>query len=442
MAWQKHRESLLFNKNLVIADTCSLLISALFAQVLYPTLHEDNVLDSIVTAIIEYCIDTPIFLLLYSIDHRNSVRQRTDPVTHIQYYDKVCMLQESKRLLGVFSVCDVMYVVAKVFIQFQFLAQIGIAPYEAALISSLVAWTIFLFLINITLHVTRIFSKAELIWYYSLILAITIANSFIFFVGINLRSLFDNVILDVSAAVAVVAAVLIVIKQLLLNGKIKTNTKQIFATNLAGIALWFTAEVIWTYYQLGLGIANPFPSMADAFWLAGYPLIAFALWRTMQNLLAAGKTISKKLGPREHNLLLAIFTMIAVIASVVIYTAITVTYDTLPTGEQLNEFVIALAYPVLDSVLLVPVVTIIWSLRRADPLHAHWILLCSFVIMSTIGDIGFAYSELLDAEQAETTIWVWDTFFNSGYVCLAASLLWYYKFNVPLFESEKKEKLE
>ena len=38
-----------------------------------------------------------------------------------------------------------------------------------------------------------------------------------------------------------------------------------------GLTLWTLAELTWTYYQLGLHIENPFPSLADSFWLAGYP---------------------------------------------------------------------------------------------------------------------------------------------------------------------------
>ena len=103
--YKKHRESILLNKNLLIADTCSLFISALFAQVIYSNLDESNVLDSILTAMVEYCIDTPIFLMLYFFDHRHDNIQESK-------------LKQVKRLLGIFSVCDIMYVTIKIFIQF------------------------------------------------------------------------------------------------------------------------------------------------------------------------------------------------------------------------------------------------------------------------------------------------------------------------------------
>ncbi|MGA8563945.1 MAG: hypothetical protein WB587_04260 [Nitrososphaeraceae archaeon] len=44
----------------------------------------------------------------------------------------------------------------------------------------------------------------------------------------------------------------------------------------------------------------------------------------------------------------------------------------------------------------------------------HWIL----IVPSTVGisDVG--------AETANKEEWIWDTFFNAGYLSLAAALLW------------------
>lgn len=53
----------------------------------------------------------------------------------------------------------------------------------------------------------------------------------------------------------------------------------------------------------------------------------------------------------------------------------------------------------------------------------HWILIAP----STVGisDVG--------AETANKEEWIWDTFFNAGYLSLAAALLWYGEFlvNIP-----------
>ena len=46
-----------------------------------------------------------------------------------------------------------------------------------------------------------------------------------------------------------------------------------------GLGLWFIAEIIWTYFELGLQINTPFPSIADLFWLVGYGFFAYHLYR-------------------------------------------------------------------------------------------------------------------------------------------------------------------
>ena len=53
-----------------------------------------------------------------------------------------------------------------------------------------------------------------------------------------------------------------------------------------GLILWLIAEFTWTYYQLVVGIANPFPSVADIFWLAGYPFFLYFV-------LNMNKTVAK-----------------------------------------------------------------------------------------------------------------------------------------------------
>ncbi len=50
--------------------------------------------------------------------------------------------------------------------------------------------------------------------------------------------------------------------------------------------------------------------------------------------------------------------------------------------------------------------------------------------MVTVGDIGFGYSNALGQEVAEKEEWIWDTFYNAGYLSIAAALFWYSKFLV------------
>ncbi|MEW6605040.1 MAG: hypothetical protein AB1351_10210, partial [Thermoproteota archaeon] len=52
--------------------------------------------------------------------------------------------------------------------------------------------------------------------------------------------------------------------------------KRLHIFMIAALFLWLAAESVWTYYETGLGIENPYPSAADGLWLAGYmPFIIY-----------------------------------------------------------------------------------------------------------------------------------------------------------------------
>src|SRR2546427_13263596 len=103
----------------------------------------------------------------------------------------------------------------------------------------------------------------------------SISNSIITFSGLDLRLLYDNVVIDVAALLAVGAAIAVLFMQ-----KIKSiiDNNRAFVFIAVGIILWATAELTWTYYQLGLRIENPFPSIADGFWVIGYIFFIPALY--------------------------------------------------------------------------------------------------------------------------------------------------------------------
>jgi ABC-type Fe3+ transport system permease subunit len=58
-----------------------------------------------------------------------------------------------------------------------------------------------------------------------------------------------------------------------------------------------------------------------------------------------------------------------------------------------------------------------------------WILLLSIaMILSAIGDTGFAFSTAYGSDTVEREVWIWDIFYNSCGLCLAAALIGYKSF--------------
>jgi hypothetical protein len=452
----KYKESILFNKNLLIADTCSLFASALFAEIYFILINGNYLANAVFTALVEYSVDTPIFFALYYIDNRHKyvIQDGGNNIGLTASHQKIDTQKIRKdiiRLLGAFSICDVMYVVIKVFVQFQLLEQTNLQPYQAAMLSSLIGWATFLILINITMKAIKIFNSVEIKWYYVIILSISISNSVIFFSSPDTKVLYDNLILDSSAGLAASSALIVLFrhlrqqrqqqlqqqdKKLMSRGIDSSIRKVLFMSLAAGITLWFTAEVIWAYYQVWLGIDNPFPSIADALWLIGYGFFIYNLYKLFNSLRIRTAATTATNARNYKHLVVTVVVVIAIastyIATVFIFAMSTNPFDGHQHGYQdILGFIISIAYPILDGVMLVPAVTILWSLRRADPAFTHWILICTFIIMLTIGDIGFGYSELIiNEDTAKKQLWIWDTFYNASYISIAAALLWYNKFTL------------
>ena len=63
---------MLFNKNLIIAGICSLFIGAYFSQLYTQYDGGNGAANSILTLLVEYSIDTPIFALSTKITNQHT----------------------------------------------------------------------------------------------------------------------------------------------------------------------------------------------------------------------------------------------------------------------------------------------------------------------------------------------------------------------------------
>ena len=138
---------------------------------------------------------------------------------------------------------------------------------------------------------------------------------------------------------------------------------------------WFLGETIWTVYELVYD-KNPFPSMADVFYLAGYPLMLGFL---TYYLKPVRKAITKKM------MLSAI-----VISSALAIPSIYMAYSPEP-DVTLFENILATAYPILDSIIFIPAIIGIALFFRGE-VNFTWSLICIGILCFAIGDIGFQYA--------------------------------------------------
>jgi hypothetical protein len=151
--YNKYRNYILLNKNIIIAGTAALIVGVFFTE-LYSEYNKNNLLNSIVTLTVEYAVYIPIFAILYFLDNRG---RYVDALTGKKNYANI--KSDLIKLFTIFSISEVIYSVAKVSIHFQ-LMQISFEPYLATMIASTTAWLIFLIVINFGAKAVKLFGNS------------------------------------------------------------------------------------------------------------------------------------------------------------------------------------------------------------------------------------------------------------------------------------------
>jgi hypothetical protein len=75
--YQKHRNTILFNKNLLVSGIISFLVGALFTQI-YAQYDENHIVNSLITLVIGYAVYIPLFAFLF---YRDNKAKYIDPLT-------------------------------------------------------------------------------------------------------------------------------------------------------------------------------------------------------------------------------------------------------------------------------------------------------------------------------------------------------------------------
>jgi signal transduction histidine kinase len=174
----------------------------------------------------------------------------------------------------------------------------------------------------------------------------------------------------------------------------------------AGLTSFVAGEVTWDIYDLGFG-QDPFPSPADAFYLAGYPLVATGIY-----LLVRGRGRSSA-GARGSAVDAGIVT---IAASVVSWIFLIDPY----AGDAslgLLERSLSVSYPLMDLLLLALLASLVFAQTRKPA--AFW-LLAMGIACNVLADTVFAAAEV--GSGYATGLWL-DTVWLIGYVAFGAAAL-------------------
>jgi hypothetical protein len=151
-----------------------------------------------------------------------------------------------------------------------------------------------------------------------------------------------------------------------------------------GIGCFLLGELGEAFYQFALGILNPFPSLLDVFYLAGYPLLILGLAGFVRAYAAAGYPMGS---------LRASALMVAALVVVGLALVWPVLSGIAGPRAPLLEKVLAAAYPLLDIALLVAVALLLRGARRFGGGRAWevWALVLAGLGVMIAGDLRYAY---------------------------------------------------
>jgi hypothetical protein len=305
----------------------------------------------------------------------------------------------------------------------------------------------------------------------SLIVSIIITNSFVIFSpDVDTRSYNAILTSTISVGVALVVCLVQVFRYKITIRKQKRieqstsseetddkwinyyydNNKMHFSICLF-LILWLSAQGIWlSQYEI---VSN---SIADALWFIGYASFGYFLYSLYYHVFR-----------REFEPLVLILIAIIIIIVMIFVLDIIVSALRLISTQELDFSVVlvTLVYPVLDAVLIFPAILIFLAVRRISKrqtalldnqetgqrrkeeektrlsFSSLWILLLSvMMVLSAIGDIGYAFSAAMGPDIVQRDIWIWGIIFNTDHLCLAAALIGYryffyfHKYNITIPE--------
>ena len=231
------------------------------------------------------------------------------------------------------------------------------------------------------------------------------------------KTFYSDIIEATSTAIAAGLSLLVVYRQ-----KVDGLIGKAYLSLAMALLLWLAAEVIWSYYETGLGIPIPTPSLAEALWLIGYGPFMYYVFKIYN---CFHKSASKPY-------LVVVISVAAAIYLACIINGIAAASD-FSSQAIIIKFLINIAYPIADLILIVPTSLVILESRGrgGDLTSVPWVFL-SFLIVA-IADSGFAFAS--NSGWSEQTIWVWNPLYIAGYLVGAAGLFWHKHFFI--FDEKK-----
>ncbi|MDI6777906.1 MAG: hypothetical protein QMD77_01840 [Patescibacteria group bacterium] len=193
----------------------------------------------------------------------------------------------------------------------------------------------------------------------------------------------------------------------------KSHNGKALALIAFGLAFWAAGELIWYIFKNFLNI-DPFPSVADAFFLLAYPLF-FA------GILIGTRLAEIKWNRMNKSAIAAGITAIVILAAAVSYWGIYKVYD--PETSPL-ENIIAMSYGVGDLILIGALIFSLGAARafRGGRFGTLWTILTGGFFFFLVADIFFAIYQPIYIEGLKPCVYI-DLVWIAGYLLITYGLL-------------------
>lgn len=144
---QKYHKYFMLNKNLLIAFTTSIIISAITAHLLS---DQADYLNTTYTLLVDYVIYFSTFGGLYYLDNRKKYLLESGET------DKSKLKHDLIKIITSLGIAEIAYTIARWFLQYYFL-NISYDAYLASITSQIISIIICLVVINLSVKMTRLY---------------------------------------------------------------------------------------------------------------------------------------------------------------------------------------------------------------------------------------------------------------------------------------------
>jgi hypothetical protein len=243
-----------------------------------------------------------------------------------------------------------------------------------------------------------------------------IVNLITLLLDVKYRHPFVLLILNIAAGTASTLGIIAIIRYGLsgIHGK-----SYLFLT--MGIILWFTADIIVTYYFI-IDLKELIDvSIVDALYFMGYGFLSLHLFLIMKEL------------QRKINLMYAIIISIFTILFV-FYIVTRLLFSEFDLDDNFISIMVSLMYPILDLILIAPSAIILISLRKNYQQSIPWFLSSLSLFINAIADDGYVIDFVNGNSE---NLWVWELFYVADFIIMSGALFWYNKFHISYYNKKR-----